>query len=195
MENTVQNEQVLQIAARIKEMRELLDISVSTIAANLGLTEEEYVRYENGKRDIPIGIIYGAAAVMGLDSTVLLTGDGARMTDYTVVRGGSGVSMERYPGYGFTSLATNFIGRDMDPMIVSLSADAKPAGLLSHKGQEFNYVLSGSMIITIGGKEITLNEGDSIYFNPAIPHSQRSAGVEARFLTVINESAQGKKGI
>lgn len=194
MDYKTQSSHVAQIASRMKEMREILEIDVEAMATGLGLAPVEYTRYENGELDIPIGIIYGAAAVMGIDSTVLLTGEGARMTDYTVVRNGCGVSMERYPGYTFSSLATNYIGRDMDPMIVTLGAFDKPADLVSHKGQEFNYVLSGSIIITIGAKEITLNAGDSIYFNPAIPHGQRAAGVQSTFLTVINEGAQEKKG-
>ncbi len=194
MDHTMQNSQVAQIAARMREMREILEITAETMSAGLGLTPVEYARYENGEIDIPIGIIYGAAAVMGIDSTTLLTGEGARMTDYTVVRNGCGLSVERYPGYSFTSLATNFIDRDMDPMIVTIGAEDKPAKLVSHKGQEFNYVLSGTIIITIGAKEITLHAGDSIYFNPLIPHGQRADGVESTFLTVINEGGQGKKG-
>ena len=184
----------MDLGKKLKELRFSYNLTQTDLAIKLGISRVNYTRYENGELDIPIGIIYGAAAVMGIDSTVLLTGEGARMTDYTVVRNGCGVSMERYPGYTFSSLATNYIGRDMDPMIVTLGAFDKPADLVSHKGQEFNYVLSGSIIITIGAKEITLNAGDSIYFNPAIPHGQRAAGVQSTFLTVINEGAQEKKG-
>ena len=36
-------------------------------------------------------------------------------------------------------------------------------------------------------KEFTLEAGDSVYFNPRIPHGQRAAGVPSRFLTIINE--------
>ena len=38
------------------------------------------------------------------------------------------------------------------------------------------------------GKEFTLNQGDSIYFNPTIPHGQRCGGnIPARFVTIIAE--------
>ncbi len=44
------------------------------------------------------------------------------------------------------------------------------------------------MILTLGDKEFTMNAGDSIYFNPGIPHGQRcGSDVKARFLTVIAE--------
>ena len=49
-------------------------------------------------------------------------------------------------------------------------------------------VLEGTVVVTLGDKEFVLNPGDSIYFNPTIPHGQRCGGdVKARFLTVIAE--------
>ena len=45
-----------------------------------------------------------------------------------------------------------------------------------------------TVIVTLGDKEFVMNAGDSIYFNPSIPHGQRCGGdVKARFLTVIAE--------
>ena len=77
--------------------------------------------------------------------------------------------MERYPGYAFTSLAYNYKNRDMEPMIVTISPSDE-AELMTHSGQEFNYVLEGSIKVIIKNREFILNAGDSIYFNPAFPH-------------------------
>ena len=93
MDKTAPNKHVIQIAARIRELRQILEISKEEMAEKLGLTLEGYTQYEQGEEDIPIGVIYGAAAVMGIDSTALLTGENARMADYTVVRNGFGVSI------------------------------------------------------------------------------------------------------
>lgn len=186
MSKTVNNE-ILEIAHRIKELREICEVEKSVMAEQLGISLEQYVAYEEGKDDIPIGVIYNAARVLNVDSTALLTGDVARMVDYTVVRKGNGVQIERYPGYRFSSLAINYIGREMNPMIVSLKRDDEPAEPVTHGGQEFNYVIEGKILVTIGSKKITLEQGDSVYFNPALPHSQQSVDRDAVFLTVINE--------
>ncbi len=175
------------VASRIKEMREILDISSEEMSRKLGVSIELYTEYESGTKDIPIGIIYKAASAMGVDSTLLLIGENARMQSYTVVRNGAGVEIERYPGYSFSSLAINFIGRTMDPMVVTIHADDLPAKLVKHGGQEFNYVIEGSVAVTINGHEFVLNEGDSIYFDPSLPHGQKAVTSIARFLTVINE--------
>jgi len=175
------------VASRIKEMRDILDISVETMAQKLDITVEQYLEYENCEKDIPIGVIYKAANVMGIDSTLLLIGESARMQSYTVVRKGGGVEIERYRGYSFTSLAMNYIGRTMDPMIVTIHNDEQPAKPVKHGGQEFNYVLEGKIIVTVNGNDFLLEEGDSIYFNPELWHAQKAVTSVARFLTVINE--------
>ena len=181
------NLQIKQIADRIKELREILDKPAEELAGKLGISLSQYNKYESGEADIPIGVLYGIAAELGIDPTVLLTGDAPRMDEYTLVRKGKGVKMERYKGYDFSSLAFNFKNRDMEPMIVHVSPQTNGGELFSHAGQEFNYVLTGVVKVVIGKREFILNEGDSIYFNPMAPHGQRAVGGDATFLTVINE--------
>lgn len=180
------NNQIEQIAARIRELREILDITPEQAAKNVGISLEEYNSYEAAEGDIPIGVLYGVAAEFGVDPTVLMTGEMPRMDEYTIVRQGKGVKIDRFAGYSFSALAFNYKNRDMDPMIVTLS-HRDNAELVTHTGQEFNYVLEGSIIITIGKREFRLDAGDSIYFNPSLPHGQRAVTDQARFLTVINE--------
>ena len=179
------NPQVKQIANRIKELREILELSKEELAGKVGISAEQYDIYERAGEDIPIGVLYGLAACMNVDPTVLLSGDMQRMAEYTIVRGGKGVQVERYEGYDFTSLAYNFQHRQMEPMIVHVSS-AHPE-LITHGGQEFNYILSGTVKLVIGKREFVLRAGDSIYFNPAIPHGQQALDGDATFLTVINE--------
>lgn len=180
------NEQIAQISARIRELREILDVTQEDIAAKLGVDVETYRKYEAGVADIPIGVLYGLAGEFGVDPTELLTGEPPRMAEYTLVRKGHGIKVDRYAGYSFSALAFNFKNRDMDPMIVTLS-QSETAELVTHAGQEFNYVLEGSIRIVIGKREFTLDAGDSIYFDPAVPHGQRAVTPVAKFLTVINE--------
>lgn len=179
--------QIGAIAGRIAEMRDLCGMTQGEIAEKLTIPVEKYYKYESGEVDIPIGVVYALANIFEIDSTILLTGESARMADYSVLRAGQGTEIERYHGYSFTSLAVNFIGREMDPMVVKLKKTDSPAELLTHPGQEFNYVLSGKIRVMIGKHTFDLNEGDSIYFNPSIPHEQRALTDEASFLTVIND--------
>ena len=181
------NVQIKQIAQRIRELREILDVDAADLAKQVNVSVAEYNQYENAESDIPIGVIYAVAAALNVDPTVLLTGDAPRMSDYTIVRQGRGVSVERYKGYKFSSLAFNYIGRQFDPMIVDLDPMEKPPELVVHGGQEFNYVLKGTVQLVIGSREFLLEAGDSAFFNPMTPHGQRAVGGPVKFLTIINE--------
>ena len=180
--------QVEQIAARVRELRDILDIDTAVIAEKIGVSEKTYADYENAVTDIPVGKLYSIATVFGVDPTVLLLGDQPRMVDYTLVRQGNGLDVERYAGYKFSSLAYNYIDREMEPMIVTLDPSDETPALVTHAGQEFNMVLEGTVAVHLGDREYILKAGDSIYFNPSIPHGQRAIGTISKFLTVINEN-------
>ncbi|MEG1646403.1 MAG: XRE family transcriptional regulator [Clostridia bacterium] len=175
-----------EVVKKIKDLREFSDYSPKELAEIVGLTENEYLEYENGVKDIPIGTFYNLCAALQIDPTAVLTGVSGKPTDYAVVYKGTATSIERYEGYNFISLANDFFGREMEPMIVYLKDGVKPE-LLQHSGQEFNYVLSGKLRVMVGDKELYLRKGDSLYFNSNLPHAQIAMEGEAVFLTVITE--------
>ena len=174
-----------QIAARIREMRQIMEMSCAEVDRRLDITEELYRKYESEEATLPVSTIYALAGIFGVDFTTLLTGEAPRMGGYTIVRAGQGIQVNRNPEYRFQSLAFNFKGRTMEPMIVTLEPGEKPAELVTHNGQEFNIVLEGSIKLVIGSHEFILNQGDSIYFDPSIPHAQHATAVPSKFLTVI----------
>jgi transcriptional regulator with XRE-family HTH domain len=193
-EKTLPSQKVLpaqkaQIPGRIKELREILEISAMDMAADIHVSMETYRKYESGEQDIPISVLYNIAGKLGTDVTVLMTGEDPRMESAAVCRKGKGVQIERYPGYDFSSLAYNFKGRTMEPLLVHLDSSLPPAAQVAHSGQEFNYVVEGTMKVTVGKAEYILGEGDSVYFDAALPHGQSAVDGSARFITIIQEWA------
>ncbi|MBE6764295.1 MAG: helix-turn-helix domain-containing protein [Ruminococcaceae bacterium] len=175
------------IPVRIKELREILEIEPQDMANQLGVSLINYLSFESGEQDIPISTLYEIASILNVEFTTLLTGRSPKMETYTVTRKGAGAKVERYPGYDYASLCFNFKGRDMEPMLVNLKPEDERPSLVAHSGQEFNYVLSGKVCVTIGRKDIVLEEGDCIYFDPQIPHGQQAVDGPASFITVIEE--------
>ena len=179
-----------QIAERVRELRTVLELSTAECADKLGISEQQYCDYEANVTSIPISSLYKLAELFGVDFTVLMTGEGPSMGAYSLVRSGQGANVDRCPGYSFQALAYNFKGRTMEPMIVTLEPKSLPedeAALITHSGQEFNLVLEGSVKVVVGKREFILNEGDSLYFDPRLPHGQRAIGKTARFLTIIQK--------
>jgi len=181
-------DELREIAARIKELRDVCGYTQEELAKELDIDVDTYIKYEEDGKDIPISVIYQISRKFNVDFSEIVNGISAKLRTYQVVRAGKGQKVERYAGYEFSDLAYRFSKKIMHPFLLTLDPSDEPAKLVSHKGEEFNYVVEGTMIVTIGDKEITLNKGDSIYFNPMYPHGQKCGGdCPATFLTMIAE--------
>ena len=177
-----------EIGARLRELREVSDYTIEDLAAELGIDPAVYATYEQNGKDVPISVIYEIAQKFKVDFTEIITGNTAWLNTYHLIRRGEGKNVNHNPEYHFEDLAYRYGNKVMQPLLVTLDPNDDVAKLITHSGQEFNMVLEGTVIITLGSKDIVMHPGDSIYFNPTIPHGQRCGGKEkARFLTVIAE--------
>lgn len=181
-------DEIRELAARIKELREVCGYTAEQLATDLGVDINVYNAYEQDGKDIPISVLYAISKKFKVDFSEIISGTSAKLRSYQIVRNGEGQVADRYPGYSFQDLAYRFSKKIMQPFIVTLDPSDKPAALVSHSGEEFNLVLEGTVIVTFGEKELVLNQGDSIYFNPMYPHGQKCGGsTPAKFLTMIAE--------
>ena len=177
---------LMEIPLRVRELREIMEISTLEMAKRLNVSMETYEKYEYAETDIPLSSLYDIAGILKIDFTELITGEAPKMDTYFINRKGRSPGIARY-GYTAFGLSHGFIGREMQPLLVELSLSDLPQEPVVHSGQEFNYVLSGTICVTINGRDHILYEGDSIYFNPQLPHGQRAVDGSATFLTVIKE--------
>lgn len=181
------SEQVMQIAMRIADLRESADYSVPKMAQVCGVSEAEYESYESGKADIPISFLLKLNEVFRVDMTELLTGETPRLNVLSVTRKGKGQETKREDQYVYKNLAYNFLHRKIEPLYVTIEPDEnKELVPNSHEGQEFDYILTGTMRIVVGDHDITLGEGDSIYYDSRTPHAMQALGGETmHFLAMV----------
>ena len=180
--------EIKEISGRIRELREICGFTPAQVAVELGIDINTYAGYEETGEDIPISALYHIARLFSVDMSELITGRTPRLDAFCVTPAGRGVNIDRYPGYAFEGLAYKFINKIMEPMIVTVEPIDGDPGLVTHGGQELNFVLEGAILFLFDEKRLLLNEGDSVYFNPAHPHGQKAMnGERARFLTVITE--------
>lgn len=175
------------IGARTKELRELSDITTEEIAKELEIDEKTYISYENGIIDIPASFLYQIANILHVDLALLLTGEETRMNFFDVTRANKGFAVERRKEYKYENLCKKFIHKKAEMFIVTVDPkkDAVPS-LNAHAGQEFNYVLEGSLKLFVKDNEIILNEGDSIFFDATCKHAMIALNDKpAKFLAVI----------
>jgi transcriptional regulator with XRE-family HTH domain len=180
------NTQIKQIAERLRGLRDALDLSLAQAAEKCGISETDYARYESGESDIPMSFICEVAETFGIETTALISGNDPHSEAYSVTRKGTGTSVERTKAYKYQSLAHGFRNAKVDTFEVTVEPCDKPINLNTHSGQEFNLVLEGSMQLRIGANDITLHEGDSIYFDATKPHGMKALnGKKVKFLAVI----------
>lgn len=165
------NENTKHIAQRIRGLRESMDMTPSEMAKSCSITEEEYLRYEDGLEDIPLGVMHQISQKCEVDVSEIQTGDSPHNEMYTITRAGEGIYVERNIEYNYHALAYHFKGRKADPYFVTISKKTKPnMPTNTHEGQEFNYVIEGEVELTIGKNKLALKKGDSIYFDSKLPH-------------------------
>ncbi|MBQ7988822.1 MAG: helix-turn-helix transcriptional regulator [Bacteroidaceae bacterium] len=181
-------EDIKQIGQRLKGLRDVLDIEASEVAALCGITTEQYEKMERGESELSVANLQKIAREYQVDLDVLLFGEEPHMSNYFLTRRGQGLSVERRKAYHYESLASGFRGRKAEPFIVTVSPkpDDAPRESNAHPGQEFNLVFEGTLELTIGEKVLTLNVGDSIYFDATQPHGMRALeGKPVKFLAII----------
>jgi len=182
--------QLSEIAARVKELREIMGFSVEDMTKKTDVTEAQYLSYESGKVDIPFSFIHKCALAFGVDMTDLLEGSSARLSTYTVTRKGQGQETAKEDGIDISNLAPKFKDKLAEPYYVkyeySASQQNKPIHLATHSGQEFDLVLSGKLKVQVGDHIEILSEGDSIYYNSSIPHGMIAVdGKDCVFCAVV----------
>lgn len=181
-------EQRKDIAARLKERREIEGVSSEEMATALRISLAEYRDFEAGETDIPASALHDAAHLLKTDLTELLTGQAPRMKLFSVTRQGGGVTVSRRKDYQYRNLAANFAGRKVNVFEVTVPADTGKSGphANSHPGQEFDFMLEGRMLVRIHGSELVLETGDCVYFDSNQDHSMQALdGQPARFLAMI----------
>ena len=176
-----------QIGKRIRELRERGDMTQGDMAAALGVSMAAYCRYEDLGVDIPVAVLYQLSVMFNMDMTELLTGRPARSDSLTLVKHGQGHVAERHPDYCLLQLAHDYKGRAFEPMIVTLEPLDKAPDMIAHDAQEFNFLLAGTLELYHDGRQMTLEQGDSVYFDASKPHGHKAVGETAMFLVVTTD--------
>ncbi len=190
MTTNTAKEQLMEIAARIKELREIMGWSIAEMAEKTEVSEEKYIAFETANADIPFSFIHKCALAFDVEMTELLEGRTAKLSTYTVTRKGKGQKTAKEDGIDITNLAPKFRDKIAEPYFVryeySASQQNKPIHLSTHSGQEFDFILSGSLKVQIGDHTEVLHEGDSIYYNSSIPHGMIAVeGGDCVFCAVV----------
>ncbi|WPH20089.1 helix-turn-helix domain-containing protein [Variovorax paradoxus] len=116
--------------------------------------------------------------------------DQARRTDFSHVRAGHGVVVDRVGAafdYRYELLGHLLSGNlYVEPYLVTLLPGADPYVTFQHPGLKFLYFLSGEVTYRYGGKLVEVRAGDSLLFEATALHGIETIQVQpVSYLSVV----------
>jgi transcriptional regulator with XRE-family HTH domain len=179
------------IGVRIRKMREAQELTREDVCRMAGLSAERLAAFEEGTEVPSIGVVIKLSRVLGSKVGGLLHGGGFASEQFTVSRGSEArpgfEQGDTDQGYTYRSLTRpGTPGHDMEPFLLTFDPGVTDARPLAHEGQEFVYVLEGSIELTYDGKRCVLQPGDGAYLDARRPHLFRGLGASpSRMLAVV----------
>lgn len=177
------------IAKNIKDLRLSKKITLDELEKITGLTKGYLSKIERSHKAPPFSTLHKIARALEVDITFLLKENSEELRDINldIVRKDERkavVTRGSLYGYQYEALAYKKPGKNMEPYIISPTFDDE--AIFQHEGEEFMYVLEGTHEFIYDGKKYVLNEGDSVYFDSAVPHTGKSVGQKkAKLLAVM----------
>ena len=186
---------LMEIAERIREMREIVGYSEAEMAEKTEVSVEQYRSYEQGTVDFPFTFMHKCALAFGVELTDLLEGQSAKLSSYTVTRRGMGPVTASEDGITIQNMAAMFRQKLATPYWVtyqySKELQSQPIHTTTHAGQEFDLVVKGTLRVRVGEHEEVLHEGDSIFYKSSTPHGMIAVdGQDCVFLAMIMASSE-----
>ena len=186
----VDEKNLMDLAHRIREMRQITGLSVNEMAKKTEVSVDQYLTYEEGLTDIPFTFIHKCALTFNVGMSDLLEGQSARLSTCTVMRKGHLQDPITEDGIQIMNMAPMFRNKIAEPYWVkyeySEDLQDKPIHTTQHSGQEFDYIMSGRLKIQVGDNVEYLSEGDSIFYNSSLPHGMIATnGQDCVFLAFV----------
>ncbi len=181
---------IREMAARIKELREITGLTVEEMAERTGISVEEYIESEAGNRNLSVAFLYHCTLSFGVDMGDLIEGRSPKLQSYALTRKGQGQRIEEAHHMVGYNLAADFRNRIALPLYMELNyregAEYEDIELTTHEGQECDIVIRGHMRIQIGGHTEVLHPGDTIYYDSSTPHGMIAVdGEDCAFYAIV----------
>lgn len=179
------------VGERIRALREAQDMSLEQVAKLAGIDPVRLKAYEDGSAVAPIGAVIQLSRVLGSKMEGLLHGGGTASEHLTLCRAGDsfgGEAAGTEQGYAYASLTRpGTAGHMMEPFLLTFDPAVEQPVPITHDGQEFCYILEGSIELYYDGHTYRLDQGDSVYLDSSRPHTFHGLGrTVARMLAVVS---------
>jgi XRE family transcriptional regulator, regulator of sulfur utilization len=179
----------LAVGARIKALREAMDLSLRDLAARSGVSAPMLSQVERGETSPTLAVARRIASGLELSLSQLLRLDEGESV--TVVRAGERLFGGRSDGHRYEVLTPGLPGQRAEVSEHTLAPGAATGGpddppMHEPGSRETVVVLQGRLHLVCDGVTYDLADGDAVTFDSDLPHHFENAGRKnAVFLSVI----------
>ena len=166
----------MQIGIKIKELRLKAELTQEELADRCELSKGFISQLENDLTSPSISTLEDILCALGTDMREFFAG--SKVEEQVVFTRGDYFEKETDSSL-ITWLITNSQKNEMEPILITLKAGSPTDEDMPHEGEEFGYVIAGSVKLVIGDKSYRASEGDSFYFAAAKKHYLVNDGNEA----------------
>jgi transcriptional regulator with XRE-family HTH domain len=183
------------IGSKVKNIRESRNLSIDEVAERAGVSRIQIERIE-GDVEIPsLAPLIKIARALGVrlgtfldDQTELgpVISRAKNSREQNTIRFTNDSTVAR-KHMEYHSLSQDKAGRHMEPFLIDIDASGQTDFTLSsHEGEEFIYVLDGTVEVIYGKEKYALETGDSIYYDSIVAHHVHACnGASAKIIGVI----------
>ena len=163
----------MEIGVKIKQLRLQRGLTQEELAARTELTKGFISQLERDLTSPSIATLMDILAALGTDVAVFFRETQEEQVAYSA---DDMFVKEEADGSTIQWLVTNAQKNALEPILVTMPAGLSGAEDDPHEGEEFGYVLTGSVTLVLGSKRYRVKKGGSFYFRPTQVHYLINSG-------------------
>jgi len=171
-----------QVGPRLRELRLKRGLSLRELSAACGVSASFLSQAERGLCSISIPTLERACKALGATLATFFADPGVGAADPTILP--AVLRSEQQQGINLSAAAIKyrFLSHEFPGRLFEVVIGEIPTGYVyppaAHDGEEFGYVLSGELRLTLADEEHVLRPGDSYHFGPRTQHGYEAIGEE-----------------
>jgi transcriptional regulator with XRE-family HTH domain len=159
----------MQIGDKIKRIRTEKQLTQEELANRCELSKGFISQLERDLTSPSIATLTDILDVLGTNLTEFFSEDSQEKVVFT--DDDMFETSDEKLKYSLKWLISNAQKNKMEPIMITLEAGGEYIEDEPHEGEEFGYVLSGSITLQLGNKKYKVKKGESFYFKPNVNHN------------------------
>ncbi|MBN1984255.1 MAG: cupin domain-containing protein [Chitinivibrionales bacterium] len=170
----------------IRTFRLTKQIDIEALAQLIQMDVDYLTKVENETLEPAVSDLLKIANAMGTDIATLIYGVEERQQKVVVTRPDNRLRVNRHNDFVYESLAPYYTNKHIEPFTLEIKrGEPETAEFSKHIGEEFHYILSGTVRLQAEKEDYILREGDSIYFDSSLPHALTAVTDSVKILSAI----------